>query len=294
MKKNFNGFVYLSIAFLIFALIKGDYLEIPVIYKVDILIYSLAIIFVGFIFDGVGWSKSLSHFGYETSYKDGVISSGLSVFGKYIPGKVWVILGRAGYVAKKYNYDVKQLSYVSFITQVISLWVGFAFGLIGLFFVENLFTPGVVAAGVWGLISLGLFVKPVHNILNNILKKFTKGKFEIPFLPVSKTIKIIGFFVSRWFLFSLSFYLMAYSINPEKVALYVSLAFALAGTLGIVAFFMPGGIGIREGVITAFFIQSGIDVKLATTIGVSSRLWYLFGEIFIFLLAFILKRFGEK
>jgi uncharacterized membrane protein YbhN (UPF0104 family) len=52
---------------------------------------------------------------------------------------------------------------------------------------------------------------------------------------------------------------------------------------------MPGGLGVREGIIVLVLTATGLDVKVATTISVISRIWFISGEIFIFLMAILSK-----
>ena len=47
---------------------------------------------------------------------------------------------------------------------------------------------------------------------------------------------------------------------------------------------------MREGILTGFLTIAGLDLPLATTIAVASRLWFMMGEFFIFSLALILEK----
>jgi len=72
-------------------------------------------------------------------------------------------------------------------------------------------------------------------------------------------------------------------------AVCVIVAFSLAWTIGFVTPGASGGIGVREGIITAYLVMSGVELELATTISVLSRIWFVLGEIFIFMLALVLN-----
>jgi uncharacterized membrane protein YbhN (UPF0104 family) len=63
---------------------------------------------------------------------------------------------------------------------------------------------------------------------------------------------------------------------------------------GILAIFLPGGIGVREGIMTAYLSALGIELELAITIATLSRLWFITGEVFIFLMALILKKTNNQ
>ncbi|HIA37549.1 MAG TPA: hypothetical protein EYN89_12675 [Flavobacteriales bacterium] len=65
--------------------------------------------------------------------------------------------------------------------------------------------------------------------------------------------------------------------------------FAIGTSLWILVIFAPEGIGVREGVLFAFLMLCGLEVPVATSISIASRLWFLCGEFFIFFLGLILK-----
>jgi len=290
LKKYFNYFIYISLVFLVIALYRADYLNIPEINNYFLLLSSVIILVIGFVMDGITWQKTLVHSGYSIKAKDGIISTGLSVFGKYIPGKLWIIIGRSAYVSKKYNYKEADTSYISFVTQVISLWFGFALGLSGLFFIDISKIVAIVALIAWLTLTTFLFVPIIQKYFGIIINKITKGKVSIPTINVKTVIRVLPFFVFRWLLFSASFYLFACALSEGNTYWVTAMGYPLAGTLGIIAVFTPGGLGVREGILTAYLISCGFPPILATTVGVSSRLWYLLGESIIFIIALYFKR----
>jgi len=60
------------------------------------------------------------------------------------------------------------------------------------------------------------------------------------------------------------------------------------------ALIAPGGLGAREGVMIGYLIFAGIPAIEATTIAVVSRLWFLLGEIFIFILGWSLHKTSNR
>ena len=96
------------------------------------------------------------------------------------------------------------------------------------------------------------------------------------------------FILLYWIIWILAFYLFLRSIARDIYFIH-SFAFPLSVCYGVIAIIFPGGIGVREGIMTGFLVLTGISVEQATTISVINRLWYITGEIFIFILAFVLK-----
>lgn len=78
-------------------------------------------------------------------------------------------------------------------------------------------------------------------------------------------------------------------VNRTGVCYVAAFAFSLSVSYGLLAVFMPGGLGVREGIIVLVLTATGLDVKVATTISVISRIWFISGEIFIFLMAILSK-----
>ena len=107
MKNYFHLFVYLSLGFLLFALYHANYLTIPSLINPGYVALSLLLLCLGFLVDAFSWHATLRVAGEKTLVKDAVASMGLSIFGKYIPGKFWVIAGRAAFIAKKYNLCIQ-------------------------------------------------------------------------------------------------------------------------------------------------------------------------------------------
>ena len=106
MKYLYKYLIYLSLFFLIFFLAKHDLLEVPDIYFPSLLIVSLIFLFTGFIASSIAWQKALKQSDIKASIQEGIAGMGLSIFGKYIPGKIWILLGRAAYTSEKNNYPL--------------------------------------------------------------------------------------------------------------------------------------------------------------------------------------------
>jgi len=99
MKNWFRYIFYASLIFLLIALVRADYLIIPKIYHPLKLILSLLLLFAGFLLNALAWPRLLRQSPFRVKDREGMASHGMSIFGKYIPGKFWVVMGRAEYLA---------------------------------------------------------------------------------------------------------------------------------------------------------------------------------------------------
>ncbi|MEZ5196557.1 MAG: hypothetical protein R2764_09195, partial [Bacteroidales bacterium] len=80
---------------------------------------------------------------------------------------------------------------------------------------------------------------------------------------------------------------------PEA-GFHVAFAFPLSVTIGLLAIIFPGGLGVREGILVGYMVLTGMPIQIATVITLYARLWFISGEIFIFLLALGLRVTGRK
>jgi uncharacterized membrane protein YbhN (UPF0104 family) len=289
MKNGFRYIFYASLIFLVVALIRADYLVVPTIYNYTKLILSLLLLFLGFVLSAVSWARMVHQADYHISFSDGITSLGLSIFAKYIPGKVWVIMGRAEYLAKKYNFPRKDMGSLSLDAQLLALWVALMLGTIGMISIKSISLYGLSVLILFIILNLFIFTPLLHRVTGKILTRLLKREISFPRLSFRKLLGIILWYGMNWGTWCLSFYFLAGSLVEGSVPFSVAFAFGLAGSIGIIAVFAPGGLGVREGILTGFLTLAGMDLPMATTIGITSRLWFLAGELFIFLFAAVLR-----
>lgn len=297
MLKNFRGFkinrfkilVFISFGFVLYYLITKDIFNIPIIHSFKALVAAQLLLFLCFIIESLLWRSVLLP-DYNISRQSAIISVGLSIFTKYIPGKVMVILGRAEYIKNKYDYPLPILINRSFHAQILAIFTAIAIGSISLLTIENNTKYLIAALVVVMGLSLLLFTTWFHKILERAITLIIKKTIPIPNLKHNQVINSLPLFLFYWALLSLSFYffLSAFSIN--SVHILSGFVFPLSVVFGILVLISPGGIGFREGLLAGLLHLSEMDLALATSIAIISRLWFLMGESFLFIVAIILSR----
>jgi len=293
MMRKFKNWIklllYASVGFLVYYLVKFDYLILEnVHFNFSLLAMSVLLLWCGFFLSTVSWRIALKQHGYEVSQPLATYSHGISVFAKYIPGKLWVILGRASLAARK-DDSVKVFSTISLKEQLVYLFVGLLISLFALLFVEvKLWFLIIILATVAGL-SFFLFSKKVYQLFMKLLKRLFGKELDVPFVGLKELTNIGGATMLYWSFWSVGFFLLCKSIAPD-ISFMAAYAFPLSVSYGLLAVFMPGGIGVREGIIVFVLTAIGVDVKVATSISVISRMWFITGEIFIFLIALLAKK----
>lgn len=289
MKKWLKYLVYASVLFLLWYLWKADFLQMPEINDYGLLAVSIMILFAGYLTKSKVWQAGLQAKGIRISYRDSVASTGLAELGKYIPGKLWVILGRAGYISGKYDISTGRASGISLVVQFLTIWSGILVALAGIIFIRVPAEWTIALAAGWLALSLVLFNKALHGSLQKLLERITKKEARLPFIRIKEFSRILHWFFIDWLVRMAGFYFLLYAVFGHAPEIALAAGFPLAVTLGILAVIAPGGLGVREGILIVWFQAAGFDLATATSLSVSSRLWALLGEIGIFVAGLILK-----
>ena len=283
--------LFISFVFLFIYLIRQDYI-IPEIISGNALIWSFLFLFAGFYASTFSWFVALRshHIRHRTS--EALISHGLSIFAKYIPGKIWVILGRAGYLSDDKS-GMKNRSFVSFMEQAVYLWVGFMISAVPtIIFYRFHWISYLVLAIIVGL-TLFLFVERIHHRAVHLLQKIFKKELDVPLVRLKQSVPMIGAVTLIWLFWTAGFYLFmrAFSVEITPIMMF---AFPLSVCFGLIAIILPAGLGLREGIIIGYLTLAGLDMETATTISFFNRLWFIIGEAFIFLLATGFRIAGKR
>ncbi|MFC2129477.1 lysylphosphatidylglycerol synthase domain-containing protein [Bacteroidota bacterium] len=290
MKKLFNILIFVSFIFLFIYLIRQDLIiaEIP---DLTWLIISVFFVFAGFYVSTISWQVALESHGKKISHRDAIVSHGQAIFAKYIPGKIWVILGRAGYISNG-KEEMKNSSFVSMKEQLIYIWAGLVISAIPTFIYYKFQWISFLLIGIIILLSLMLFSAPFHRWGLGLFKRIFKKELELPVISFKKSFPIILSTSGIWLFWTVGFFIFMLAFS-EDIMPVMAFAFPLSVSFGVLAIILPGGLGVREGIIVGYLTLAGLDVETATTISFMNRLWFIAGEVFIFLLSLLL-RVGKK
>ena len=287
--------VYVSLIFVGVVLYRFDYLHMPRIESYALLASTLGLQLAGFLLLVVSWKVLLARGACPIRFSEGLAALGLSVLGNYVPGKVWLIIGRAGYISARRGYSFSKTSVLSLHAQLVTLWVGLALGAAGAFAVGGGRLWGPLIALLWLALTLTIFSRGVHGLVARVVGRLLGRHVSIPLLAFDSTLQAAAWTAIAWIAWSLAFYLFLLAIGVADVSPLDGLAFPLAATLGVLAVFAPGGLGAREGVLVAYLVLTGHSAAEATTVAVAARLWFLGGELALFALGWLTHlRIGES
>ena len=246
---------------------------------------SLLLLCSVFALRGLIWGRLLRRFGFGVSVSLALASANRSLLLKYLPGKIWVMLGRAGYVHAATRYPLLPMSAVSLLLQLLTVTVGALIGLIGLMLLccKTLSLPAILlsAGFLWYLARpRTLPARMVRRLPNSRLRVFLQGA------PLPAIADIVIAVAGQWLLMGVAYWLFFAGCSVD-VSWLAALLQPGANATGIVAVFAPGGIGIREGAATAYLVQLGVSLPLALAIGLAARVWFMLAEFLMFAMSYL-------
>ena len=220
-----------------------------------------------------------------------------SWLGRYIPGKVWLFLGRV-YLGQKEGLNKKNLVIGTAYEIVLSIVSVFLFSI---FFLSISFGMKVSNFYIIPMliIPIGLFLvhpKILYYFSNLFLRKFKN--IEIPldsFLSYKNIIRIIFYFFIAFSFNGIGFFFLVRSIVylPFCDIIGAISAFIFASALGMVAIFAPSGLGIREGVLV-LLLQFYFPLSIAILISLIARIWATIGEAIALISVYLYSKFKKN
>jgi len=248
------------------------------------------------------WGRVLNAFNCPISYSNVFIIYFKSNLGKYLPGKIWQIVGSTYYATTRGVPEGIALS-TSLIGQAYSVLSGlslFAVTMIaGLPGQEAIIGPYLKWSVVPVLLLLLIVaVKPDlgQPLMNRIMKTFKRPQADIH-LPIRRALELFAIYLICWFIFGLGLWLFAKALTDTPISLYIGLtaANAIAVAVGFVALFAPGGLGVREGVMALFLSTiPGFPVPLPSAVAIGYRIIITIAEVIAFGLTWVVQWMQKK
>ncbi|MFT6409190.1 MAG: hypothetical protein ACJAQ6_002615 [Arenicella sp.] len=230
------------------------------------------------LISSLAWKNLLSTRSSHVSYLFALEQTSMMLISKYIPGKVWAIFLRAA-MAKRLGFSSQQIISLSVLEQLLSMYVSTIGGSI---LILSFYYPcvAIVSAAVFFALGYPLF-KLAYKLASMLLLAINRrGYLEslslVDFNLLPKQYLIFSsLYIVLWLIIgliiSIFLSLITPSINLSELLLILG-SYMISVTIGYVAFFAPGGIGVREGAfiaITSALITPALALKLSIII----RLW---------------------
>lgn len=229
---------------------------------------------------------------YRLGFQESAAQIGVTLTGKYLPGKVWGLLGRS-YLLTRLGISKSLAADLLIADQFVTFYSGILVAALAFATLQNLWL-GIIAALVAAVatpILLHSYRKVVDWLGGHL--KFLGRRFQIlsddagsP--PQARHLTVIAIvYCTHWLTLCLVLLLLfwpALSADAWHNSLLLLAAIPAGMLLGFLALWAPGGIGVREGVIIAV-LASNLSLELATAIAITYRLLCIGNDLITGLIA---------
>lgn len=267
-----------------------------------LLILSLVVHLIAFTMFSRTWCLIIGTLGYKVKLRHAFKIAYIADLGRYIPGKIWPLFGMA-YLARQLGIQeeraVTSWGLAMIFNLPSALLAGGACFLLypGTFDIDITSTLGrgayLIGAGILIFSVLLIFLpNKVFILANYFLRKLKRPEIILK-IKLTTALKIYSGYIICWLLFGLAFWIFVKAVaGGETIPLVPTMgAFIIAYQIGYLAFFAPGGIGIRELVLNAVLMP--YLGPIAAGIAVAARLWNLTAEVLAFVMALLIKLRGH-
>lgn len=216
----------------------------------------------------------------------------VSNLGRYVPGKVWQIVAM-GALAQRERVAAGAAVGSSLIVNVVNLIAGFAVILCtGAREIATAIATGggaseravqatIVAIAVAGVLALAVAPVAVPWGARAVMR-LTRRTFPLPHVPARAVWLTAASTAAAWVLYGVAFALFATGITTRAAGTVPAYTAVYTGSYlaGYLALAVPGGIGVREGVLVLAMPRFGLASETdAMVVAVTSRLWLTLLEI---------------
>lgn len=245
------------------------------------------------------WYLITLKLGIAASFPETIESWFYSQLGKYLPGKVWLLLSRF------YFYESKGMSRKR-ISVALYLEMAAVIVAAGLIFLAALILfkemgPSYSGGPFWGLVLafillafIFLHPKVLQGILNWILVQFKKEPILLS-ISYSNIVWILFVCIVAWMIGGIGFYFFVDSVYPvsSNYILFLTGALAISSILGLIAIFAPGGLGVREGALV-YLLSFMMATPVAVIISILTRIWMTLIEIGLIGMVYLLRQIQKR
>lgn len=247
-----------------------------------LLIASLALVVAVFGLLIEAWRRVIIGYGERLTFLAAARIWILASLGKYVPGKVWAVVGAAvlaqragvaGGVAVAGALVLQALALGSGVVLVSATGVSAVVEILGRGAAMGMVLIGVIAAAA----IASLMWRPAIELLRRTLP----GRMEdLRPVGVGTLVGALGANIVAWVGYGAAFLLLTRGLSPgAQLSLQQSVAaFSSAYIVGFVVALAPAGVGAREGVLV-LLLAAPLGAKLAAAAAVAARILWTVAEL---------------
>ena len=257
--------------------------------EVGWLLAAVPVAFVGMTLVGVPWRRSMVLLGASPRLLDTLVWYFLGQLGKYVPGTLWPIVGRAE-LARRGGVD-RPAAYGSVVLTLGATYLAAVLVVIG-------FLPfaGDNGAGDawWVLLLLPAGLIVLHPAVlgwgKRILERVVRRPVDVVIPRWGDSVALVLRHAPAWLFIGGATWLVARAFDADAGLVELMVPSVLSWIIGFVVVPVPGGIGVREAAFTAAAVSLADGV--GATVAVVSRLVFMVVDALGALLATVRARRG--
>ena len=243
--------------------------------------------FMSMSYFGWMWGRLLLRRGYKVPRAQLVSWYYTGQLGKYVPGGVWAVVGRAemavrGGVPRADAYSVTGLSmFTTYSAAALCAALGSLLS----------WERPIIGAALLLALVIGISVyaiAPLRQRLMGLLRKVTSGTNELTAPKDMFALTIVQ--VPAWIMISLSTIITAHAFGAEVGILHMFFVSSLSWLIGFLVIGAPGGLGVRESIFTGL-LSASVGTSTALSLAVASRMIFVSVD---FLGALIFNLFARR
>lgn len=239
------------------------------------LVLSVVLALLGLGLIGFTWSRVLAARGAVVSPVVALSWYFTGQLGKYVPGGIWAIVGRAemavrGGIARTDAYVSTGISMTTtYLASIVVICVGS---------ILSWTQPWVGIAGTFAIaIGYGIYT---HQRFADIIARLGRrlSRSGLTLVPGPDLARFTAMQVPSWIAMSLSTSVTASAFGADISITEMFFLTATSWLIGFVAIGVPGGIGVRESVFTALATPM-VGAPVAVSIALASRVVFIVADV---------------
>ena len=245
-------------------------------------ILSILVAFIGDIIYSIFFRELLAKYGCRVDIR---LASKLYLYGqiaKYIPGKIWGIVFQKTFLNKPGTMSALLFSNIDLMVVLMITSLAIAISIV----LFNINLPLSFIIFIVGFIACLAVSKSywIARLINIVTAKIKLSEADLFICKNNPSITMVVFcYVATWFFYLLAWFLMLFAtfgFSIEESSLYIAYL-TLAWIAGVLAFFVPAGMGIREGIFILLSRHIGVNssIEILAAVAVLIRFWLILQEL---------------
>ncbi|KPK71334.1 hypothetical protein AMJ71_06525 [candidate division TA06 bacterium SM1_40] len=204
----------------------------------------------------------------------------VSNLGRYVPGKIWQIVGRVE-LAK--DLGVARSTSAASVVYETGLIITSGIIVFGVATVAS--RDATPFSSVWPIflvLPFGIVLahpRVLSAVTNVVLRKVRKPEITLD-VGLRWAASVLALYGILWIIQGAGFFFLVRSLTAVSFRWLPQLVgvFAAAWIAGFLSFITPGGLGVREGVMT-FLLSLYLPPSISAVVSILSRIWITVGEV---------------